>query len=97
MAATFAFQADKSQPRAIWRFAFDPRGEEHPQYRVQHMTFVSKTLIAGEHEYLFAPYSVFTLASVQWSEELLTPHEFAIQPAVDNKIEDENLPLTPWY
>ena len=62
------------------------------------MTLVSKTLIAGEHEYLFALYSVFTLVSVKWSEDdLINPHEFTIEAARDNKEEDECLPLTPWY
>ena len=101
VAAAFAFKADvahPSHPTAIWRITFDPRGKEHPQYRVKHMTLVSKTLIAGEHEYLFAPYSVFTLVSVKWSEQdLINPHEFTVQAAHDNKEEDECLPLTPWY
>jgi hypothetical protein len=62
------------------------------------MSFVSKTLIGGENEYLFAPYSVFTLVSVKWSaKELIFPHEFTILAARDNKEEDEDLPLAPWY
>ena len=61
------------------------------------MAFVSKTLIAGEREYLFAPYSVFTLVSVKWSAKLIKPHEVTIRSALDNKEEDEDLPLTPWY
>ena len=52
---------------------------------------------AAEGEYLFAPYSVFTLASVKWSSDLNKPHEFTLLPATDNKKEDENLPLAPWY
>ena len=97
VATHFASMATKTHPCALWRIAFDPRGKDHAEYRVQHMTFVTKTLFRGEGEYLFAPYSVFTLMSVQWSDELRKPHEFVIQPAVDNKKEDENLPLTPWY
>ena len=97
VASGFAFKSDKAHPCAIWRITFDPRGKKHAQYRVQHMSFVSKTLIPGEREYLFAPYSVFTLVSVQWSANLREPHEFTIHAAIDNKSEDENLPLTPWY
>merc|ERR1719506_303666 len=101
IAAGFAFKADMtnpSHPCAIWRITFDPRGKDFPQFRVRHMTLVSKTLIMGEHEYLFAPYSVFTLVSVKWSEhDLINPHEFTIQAAHDNKEGDECLPLTPWY
>ena len=97
IAANFAFDPERTHPCAMWRIVFDPRGEHHPEYRVQHMTFVSKTLIKGENEYLFAPYSAFTLMSVKWSATLRRPHEFVIQAAVDNLQEDENLPLTPWY
>ena len=61
------------------------------------MTLVSKTLISGELEYLFAPYSVFTLVSVKWSDELVKPHKFTLRPVIDNKLEDEELPLAPWY
>ena len=100
IAAKFAFDAFQDatmHPCVIWRITFDPRGKRHPEYRVQHMTFVSKTLVEGEEEYLFAPYSVFTLESVCWSPQLRKPHEFTIRAAYDNKNEDENLPLTPWY
>jgi hypothetical protein len=61
------------------------------------MSFVSKSLIEGENEYLFVPYSVFKLVSVKWSGELKTPHDFTIRAAVDNQDEDEDLPLSPWY
>jgi hypothetical protein len=100
IAAKFAFEAYEDatiHPCVIWRITFDPRGKHHPEYRVQHMTFVSKTLVEGEEEYLFAPYSVFTLVSARWSTQLRKPHEFTIRAACDNKKEDENLPLTPWY
>ena len=36
------------QPRALWHVKLDPRGKDDAQYRVQHMTFVDKTLITGE-------------------------------------------------
>ena len=97
VAVAFVFKSDNTHPRAMWRITFDPRGKDHAEYRVKHMTFVSKTLIASEHEYLFAPYSVFTLVSVKWSSQLIKPHEFTIRSALDNKKEDEHLPLTPWY
>ena len=100
VAAKFAFEAfedDRAHPCVIWRITVDPRGELHPQYRVKHMTFVVKTLVAGEEEYLFAPYSVFTLVSTEWSANLSKPHEFTVRAAWDNKKEDEKLPLTPWY
>ena len=48
-------------------------------------------------EYLFAPYSVFTLIRVQWSEKINVPHKLVLQAATDNSIEEETLPLAPWY
>ena len=92
-----AFEEDSSHPHVIWRVRVDPRGKMHSEHRVKHMTFVSKTLVEGEDEYLFAPYSVFTLVSAEWSDSLRKPHEFTVQAARDNKMEDENVPLTPWY
>ena len=89
IAAKFAFAAfeeDDSHPCVIWRVRVDPRGKMHPEHRVKHMTFVSKTLVEGEEEYLFAPYSVFTLVSAEWSDRLSKPHEFTVQAARDNKI-----------
>ena len=97
VAATFAFQADNNHPCVIWCIMFDPRGELQPKYRVQHLTFVSKSLIPGEGEYLFPPYSVFTLLSTKWSAELIQPHEFTVRAARDNQLEPEDLPLIPWY
>ena len=101
IAVAFAFKASTvhpSHPCAVWRITFDARGKLNPKYRVKHMTFVSKTLTAGENEYLFAPYSVFTLVSVKWSETFeASPHLFTIHAALDNKEEDECLPLAPWY
>ena len=94
VAAHFAF---KATPCAMWCIKFDEKGEFDPTFRVRHMTFVSKTLIKGEGEYLFAPYSVFTLISVKWSKDPESPHRFTILAACDNKKEDENLPLAPWY
>ena len=92
-----AIKADKNHPCAIWRIMFDSRAEIDPAYLVQHMSFVRNSLCPAEHEYLFVPYSVFTLISVEWSEEMCEPHEFVIQAAHDNRREDEDLPLTPWY
>ena len=96
-ASGFAYKAGRNHPCALWHFKFDRRGKTRFEYRVRHMSFVSNTLIPGEGEYLFSPYSVFTLLSVKWSSHPRTPHEFTILPAIDNQDEDENLPLAPWY
>merc|ERR1712032_1249416 len=90
VAVGFAHKANKDHARAMWRVTFDKRGKNDAKYRVQHMSFVSKTLIAGESEYLFAPYSVFKLVSTKWSGRLKEPHHFTINAALDNQDEDED-------
>ena len=52
-----------------------------------------------EAEYLFAPYSVFTVVSVAPSapNSDINPHVITLEAAVDNKIEPKDLPLAPWY
>ena len=97
VAVEFVTSVQELLPRALWHIQFDRRGKRDHAYRVQHMTFVSKTLFKDEHEYLFSPYSVFTLVSVIWSDKLRKAHEFTIEAAIDNKDESEDLPLTPWY
>ena len=61
------------------------------------MPIVIKTLVKGEREFLFAPYSVFKLESVKWSTKLSTPHQLIVEASNDNREESEYLPLTPWY
>ena len=97
IAAGFAHKVRKDHPRAMWLVKFDKRGKLDPNYRVQHMSFISKTLVEGESEYLFAPYSVFTLVSVNWSGSLAKYHLFTIRSTLNNQDEDEDLPLAPWY
>lgn len=62
------------------------------------MNLVEKTECAGEAEYLFVPYSVFTVKSVKSSSnpDYETPHEIHLEAAVDNKHHPETLPLAPW-
>ena len=81
----------------VWTIRFDRRGKYLHKYRVQHMSIVTKTLVKGECECLFAPYSVFKLQSVKWSTKLSEPHQLIIEASNDNREESEYLPLTPWY
>ena len=48
-------------------------------------------------EYLFTPYSVFTVMEVTFSDAILEPHKISISAALDNKLEEEDLPLAPWF
>jgi hypothetical protein len=53
----------------------------------------------AEAEFLFAPYSVFTVETVELSSRntYLDPHVVTLRAAVDNRHEPEDLPLAPWY
>lgn len=78
---------------------FDHRGATDPRFRCQHVKSVKNSHVLGaltgeprESEFLFAPYSVFTVLEVNWGY----PHRIVIQAAADNKLEPEDLPLAPW-
>ena len=53
----------------------------------------------AEQEFLFAPYSVFTVASTEWSANPVddAPHVIHLLAALDNRKESEDMPLAPWY
>ena len=75
----------------LWRVRIDP------ERKCTHVNLVKKTNVPGEEEYLFAPYSAFTVLSVQWKAGTVAePHEIELLAAADNKREPEDLPLAPW-
>jgi len=94
VAKTFVGRLPAGVPRVIWIIVMDPRGRTDPAYRVKHMTLVRKAHIKNEDEYLFTPYSTFTVLAADWSAD---PGEVSLRPALDNKLQDEALPLAPWY
>ena len=48
-----------------------------------HVNLVKKTNVPGEEEYLFAPYSVFTVISSTWNAgDAADPHVIELQAAV---------------
>ena len=51
-----------------------------------------------EFEYLFTPFSVFTVRRVVWSDspDNLNPHEIHIIASADNKSEPDDLLTAPW-
>ena len=58
---------------------------------------IARTNCEGEDEFLFAPYSAFTVLQVDWAAgTTMSPHEVHIMACVDNKEEDEGLPNAPW-
>ena len=70
------------------------------RYRCKHVNLVEKTNVQGEEEFLFAPYSVFTVLSVTMpasgKANASNPIVIELQAAVDNREEPEDLPLSPW-
>ena len=64
-----------------------------------HVNLVTKRVpgLPDEQEYLFAPYSAFTVLSVSWNAGTdASPHVVELLAAVDNKEAPEDLPLAPW-
>jgi hypothetical protein len=80
-----------------------------PAQRCKHVNFVQHSLVPGEQEYLFAPYSIFTVRSVRWGAGG-APHRIELDAASDNRAAaeggasgrwatpagSEDLPLAPW-
>ena len=80
-------------PRPLSRFRWRAGRER----KCVHVNLVKKTNVEGEEEYLFAPYSAFTVVSATWNlGTSLDPHVIELEAAVDNKEEPEDLPLAPW-
>ena len=100
VARRFMYRAhvESDLPAVLWHVQLDPRGAESFEHRCKHVNFVEKTNVPGEEEFLFAPYSVFTVTKVEWSErpDERTPHKIFITAAVDNRHEPEDVPLAPW-
>ena len=64
-----------------------------------HVNLITKRAqgLQNEQEYLFAPYSVFTVLSASWNAGTTAdPHVIELLAAVDNKAESQTLPLAPW-
>jgi hypothetical protein len=55
-----------------------------PAQRCKHVNFVQHSLVPGEQEYLFAPYSIFTVRSVSWGAGG-APHRIELDAASDNQ------------
>ena len=77
--------------KVLWLIRIDP------ERKCVHVNLVQKSNVAGEQEYLFAPYSVFKVVSVKWgagTDE--DPYIIELIAAPDNKAEPENLVSAPW-
>ncbi len=90
-ARDFIARVPAQYPKMLWRVRIDP------ERKCNHVNLVTKTNVEGEEEYLFAPYSVFTVRSVSWNAGTVAePHEIELLAAVDNKGQPLDLPLAPW-
>jgi len=67
--------------------------------RCVQVNYLENTNADGEEEFLFVPYSVFTVKSVDLSKQPTSdqPHRIVIEAAVDNVEEREDLPLIIWH
>jgi len=97
IAVSFALRAAENMARVLWRISVDTRGITDPIYRCRHAFVLEKTHIPGEEEYLFVPYSTFTVMEAKWSDNSTEPHEILVAASQDNLNEDDDLPLAPWY
>jgi len=68
------------------------------KYKCMHVNLVESSNVAKEAEFLFVPYSTFTVKRVVWETKptWLKPHQIYLEAAIDNICEDEDLPLAPW-
>jgi hypothetical protein len=91
---TFCRRAQNAtgHPPALWVIAIDEREG------CKHVNYIHTTECLEELEYLFSPYSVFTIERVDWkaTPEWKDPHVIHLRAAIDNRLEPEDLPLCPW-
>jgi len=86
IALTFASRS-KCSEKVMWRY--------HVPTMCANVNYLSKTTIQ-EQEFLFVPFSVFSVLSVSWSNNVgTTPHYVDIQACADNKTEPAWLPIAP--
>jgi hypothetical protein len=79
--------------KAKWLIRIDPAR------KCRHVNRITRRVpdLPDEQEYLFAPYSAFTVRSARWGAGTVAdPHVIELQAAPDNKGPSEDLPLAPW-
>ena len=65
VAGKFMAWADgRGEPCVLWVVRVDAGGEQAQQKRCLHVNYVTRSNVADEDEYLFAPYAPFTVVSV---------------------------------
>jgi hypothetical protein len=92
---TFCKRAfDRDEPPVLWKFHLNEES------KCVHVNYIDKTNVPGEDEFLFVPYSVFTVRSPPiWKENptWVDPHVVEVDVAIDNTFHNKDvLPLAPW-
>ena len=93
VASIFLGRAGQGMAKVLWLIRI------HPVKKCVHVNLVRRRVagLGSEQEYLFAPYSVFTVKQATWrSGSKDDPHVIELLAAPDNKLEPEGLPLAPW-
>jgi len=91
--------AEGDHPAVMYTVLVDPDGGKNAAKRCMHVNLIKSSNLGNEREFLFAPYSVFTVVAMELSgtPNYLTPHLVTVTAANDNLIEPEDLPLAPWF
>ena len=97
-----ASQRPPHQEPTLWLFHYD--GSLPQSRRCVHVNFIDRTdgTVHGEDEFLFAPYSCFTVRAVHWEADPVVdeydarPHRIEVDVAPDNRRAPTDLPLAPW-
>ena len=91
--------SNEGKPAVVYVVQVDPAGEEDEDELCQNANYIANSLVPGEDEYLFVPYSVFTVTNVEWSPtpNYKKPHRIYIEASSDCMLEPEDLKLAPWY
>ena len=95
-------QTPPSQEPVLWRFHLD--GTLPQNRRCLQANFIDRTdgTVNEEHEFLYSPYSAFTVRAVHWEAEPCVNmyercfHTIDVDVAPDNLREPNDLPLAPW-
>lgn len=87
----------RGEPCIMWEIHVDPAGESSPAKRCMHVSYVERSNMPGEKEYLFAPYLPFTVKQVRWGRgSASNPHIVVLEAGLDSLDFGEDLPLAPW-
>ena len=68
------------------------------RHRCKHVNLVEKSDVKGEIEFLFAPFSVFTVVSINVPPKptASNPIVIVLEASIDNRDEPDDLPISPW-